>query len=231
MNRLAVQIGFWSALTSALALLGFTVCFIVVFATSPLFFWTDLADYLDYVAENGRVWADVARVFALLFAVSFVVTLNAVHEFVPVERRILTRISLAFGLLFAGMISIHYFVQITAVRLSIQAGQTAGLEQVVQANPISAVAAINMLGWTLFLGVSSLFLVPLFGNGRLQKTIKTAFLVNGICCLLAGVSYIFQWLIILFVTINLGMGGAVTVAMFALAIFFRRLGLRELVMA
>lgn len=225
---MALKLGFWSALLAAVMFLIFTVCFILILATSPLFFWTDLPDYLLYVRDNNQTLAYVARFCSLLFAPLFVVVLNSLHEIVPSEKQILTRNSLSFGLLFAMAIGIHYFVQLTAVRLSIQAGQTVGLEQVVQANPISAIAAINMLGWTLFLGLSSLFLVPIFGDGRLQKIIKVAFLVNGVCCLVGGVSYIFQWLVLLFLMINLGMGGALTVAMIGLALYFRRLRFEDI---
>lgn len=227
MNQTAVKLGFWSSTLAAAMFLIFTVCFVLILATSPLFFWTDLSDYLVYVNENDQSLATLARLCSLLFAPFFVITLNSIHELVVPEKKILTRNSLSFAILFAMAVSIHYFVQLTAVRLSLQAGQTTGLEQVVQANPISTVAAINMLGWTLFLGLSSLFLVPVFGNGRLSKSIQVAFLVNGVCCLLGGLSYLFQWLIVLFLTINLGMGGAVTIAMIALAVYFRRLGRQE----
>lgn len=53
--------------------------------------------------------------------------------------------------------------------------------------------------------------------------IRTAFLANGVFVLVGGVSYLFQWLIVLFLTINLGMGAAMMVAVVALAIWFRRL--------
>ncbi len=219
----AVRIGFWSALLSALAFLVFTVCFIGVAVTSPIFMWTNLADYLVYVQENGQFLQTIARVCSLSFALLFVLLLNAIHEITVAEKKVLTRTALSLGIGFAVLAGLFYFVQITAVRWSIQLGQTTGLEQVIQANPLSAVSAMNMLGWTLFLGLASLFLVPVFANGRLQKTIRIAFLLNAIFCLLGGVSYFMQWIVLLFLTINLGMGGAVTVAMMALALYFRRL--------
>ncbi len=219
----AVRIGFWSALLSALAFLVFTVCFIGVAVTSPIFMWTNLTDYLVYVQENGQFLQTIARVCSLSFALLFVLLLNAIHEITVAEKKVLTRTALSLGIGFAVLAGLFYFVQITAVRWSIQLGQTTGLEQVIQANPLSAVSAMNMLGWTLFLGLASLFLVPVFANGRLQKTIRIAFLLNAIFCLLGGVSYFMQWIVLLFLTINLGMGGAVTVAMMALALYFRRL--------
>ena len=219
----AIKIGFWSALLSALAFVVFTVCFVGVVITSPLFEWTNLADYLVYVAENGQFLQTVARICSLAFALLFVILLNAIHEITVADKKVLTRTALSLGIGFAVLAGLFYFVQITAVRWSIQLGQTIGLEQVIQANPLSAVAAMNMLGWTLFLGLASLFLVPVFADGRLQKTIRIAFLLNAIFCLLGGISYFMQWIALLFLTINLGIGGAVTVAMVGLTVHFRRM--------
>jgi hypothetical protein len=41
--------------------------------------------------------------------------------------------------------------------LQIEEGITEGLSQFVQSFPISGIAAINMLGWTVFFGLSSIF--------------------------------------------------------------------------
>lgn len=226
MNRLPVQIGFWSALVCTLAFVAFAVCFVIVLATSPLFFWSGLADYLAYVQENGQFWPNLARLCMLVFGSAFVILLGAIHEYATDGKKILTRIGLSFGILFAATTGIHYFVQLTAVRLSIQQGQTSGLEQIVQGNPLSAVSAINMLGITLFLGLASLFLYPILDGGRTERVTRYAFLFNGIFCLLGFVSYILQINLLLFLTINLGMGVAVTVATIALTILFRRM-LRE----
>jgi hypothetical protein len=221
MKRLSAQIGFWSALVCALAFVAFAVCFVIVIATSPLFFWSGLADYVAYVQENGQFWPNLARLCMLVFGPAFVILLGAIHEYSGEGKKILTRISLSFGILFAATTGIHYFVQLTAVRLSIQQGQTIGLEQIVQGNPLSAVSAVNMLGVTLFLGLASLFLFPVFDGGRTERVIRYSFMFNGIFCLLGFVSYILQINLLLFLTINLGMGAAVTVATIALTILFR----------
>lgn len=222
MNNYVYKIGFWSALVCALTFILFTVCFVGVVLTSPVFVWTNLADYIAYVEAYGLFWQQGARFCMLLFAPMFLVLLNTIHEVVPDEKKLFSRIALTFGIGFSVLVATFYFVQLTAVRFAIQLGQTSGLEQVVQANPLSAFSAINMLGWTLFLGSTTLCLVPIFGNGRLQKTIRYAFILNTIFCFLGGIAYIMQWLIILFFTINLGMGGAITVSTIALMMYFRR---------
>jgi len=222
MNRLSLQIGYWSALFCVALFVIFTGCFVTIIVTSPLFLWTDLDNYVAYVQENGQFFANLARFCMLLFAPLFVVLLNVIHENAPADKKLFTRCSISLGILFAGLISLNYFVQITAVRLNLQSGQTTGLEQIVQANPLSAVSAINMLGITYFLGLCSLFLVPVFSGDRLAYIVRYAFLVNAICCLLGAVSYALQLNVLLFITINFGMGGAVMVASAALAVLFKR---------
>jgi hypothetical protein len=54
----------------------FSVCFVIILATSPLFFWKDLPEYLVHVRENNQTLAYVARFCSLLFASLFMVVLN-----------------------------------------------------------------------------------------------------------------------------------------------------------
>lgn len=222
MSELSLKLGFWSAFLSAATFVVFSICFVAILITSPLFVWSGLADYVAYVNENSQFFQHLARLAMLLFGPLFVVLLNCIHEVTPDERKILSRVSLCFGLAFAALTGINYFVQLSVVRQNIAAGYLDGLVQVVQANPASAVSAVNMLGWSFFLGLSSLFVAPVFSGSRLALVIKIAFLANGIFCLLGGIGYVFEWLVLLFLSINVGMGGAVMTATVALTIFFAR---------
>jgi hypothetical protein len=158
----------------------------------------------------------------LILGVSFVVLLNCIHERARREYRVLTRTGIGFGLLFAATVGIHYFVQLTAVRLNLLAGRVEGLEHFVQANPYSVLSASKMLGWTLFLGLASGFVAPAFSGAGLERVIRRAFALNALFCLAGGIGYVWQITWLVFVTITLGMGGAVLVATAGLALWFRR---------
>jgi len=222
MSELSLKFGFWSAFLSAVTFFVFTICFVAILIAGPLFVWTDLAGYVTYVNQTDQFFQHSARLAMLLFGPLFVVLLNCIHEITPDDRKVLSRISLCFGLVFATLTGINYFVQLSVVRQNIAANHLEGLLQVVQANPASAVSAVNMLGWSLFLGLSSLFVAPVFSGSRLALVIKIAFLANGIFCVLGGIGYVFEWLVLLFLSINIGMGGAVMTAAIALTIFFLR---------
>jgi hypothetical protein len=223
MNQLAQRLGMWSAFLIAGDFILYTVCFVAILMSPPVFVWTNLADYVAYATTHGSFFRDAAMYLMLIFGPLFVVLLNALHEYARDEQKILTRISTSFGLAFAILIGINYFVQLSIVRQSVLHGQVTGLEQVLQANPMSAMTGLNMLGWSLFLGLASLFAAPIFSGGRLEKTIRVTLFINGLCCLLGGLSYIYEFSLGVFLFITFGMGGAVTVATLAMGVLFRRL--------
>ena len=119
------------------------------------------------------------------------------------------------------MIGINYFIQISAARMQIKSGQINGLEKFIQANPISGIAAVNMLGWTVFFGLSCIFAAWAFGNTRTERIIKYAFLSNGVMILTSAVGYMFDIVIIVFLFMNIGMGAAVLTAEIYLSKLFK----------
>jgi hypothetical protein len=222
MNRLTTRIAFGASAFSAMLFIIFIGSFVGIALTSPLFVWTNLSDYLSYVNAHSQLLKYIAQTSMLLFGPAFVVLVSCIYEMAGVNQKVFTRIALAFAVVFAALIGIHYFIQISAVRLSISKGHLEGIEQFLQGKPDSAVSAVNMLGWTLFFGLSSLFVAPAFSGDMIQRTIRFLFIINAVCCLLAGVGYVVENVALVFLTINLGMGGCVTILSFLLAIHFRR---------
>jgi hypothetical protein len=223
LNRLTARLGFWSAFLAAATFIIFIICFVAVFLNPPLFVWTNFADYIAYARSSQQIFKSLAQLMMLLFAPLYVILINSIHELAPSEKKVATRLGLSFGLLFAVLISGFYFVQLSAVRLSVAKDQFAGLEQIVQANPYGAMSAYNMLGWTSFFGLSSLFVAPVFSGGKLANLIRWLFVINGVMCLLGGIGYALEITALVFFTINFGMGGAVTLLTIALCFWFKRL--------
>ncbi len=222
-NRLTVRLGSWSALLAAATFVIFTICFVAVFLNPPLFIWTNFADYVASAKNNQSIFKSLAQLSMLCFAPLYVVLSNSIHEVTPPTKQVATRLGLAFGLLFAMLVGGFYFVQLSTVRLSVIEGQWDGLEQIVQANPYGALSALNMLGWTLFFGLSSLFLASAFSSSRLANAIHWLFIINGVMCLLGGVGYALEITPLVFFTINFGMGGVVMALTIALCFWFRRM--------
>ncbi|MGC9399763.1 MAG: hypothetical protein ACP5HM_11570 [Anaerolineae bacterium] len=142
----AIRLGFWSALLSAGTFIVFTICFVAIAVSGPLFNWTDMADYVAHVQGNPQFFKHLAQLSMVLFSALYVVLVNSIHTWADTEHKLLTRIGLSFGIMFATLTGLHYFVQLTAVRLSLRAGTTEGLAPFVQANPHGVLLAVNMLG-------------------------------------------------------------------------------------
>ncbi len=176
MNPISQKIGYWSALLSAISLILFMLSFIGVILSPPLFLWTDLPAFIQYTTENNSIFPILARVCSLALAPLFLILFNALYDYAPADKKILARISLHCILASAVLIGLHYFVQLTAVPHSLANNQTTGIEQFIQANPDSPILAINMLGWTLFLGLASLFIAPFFSQQSTGKINSYPFL-------------------------------------------------------
>jgi hypothetical protein len=228
MKSLSIKLGYWAAMICIATFVIWTVCFVAIFKVNPIFQWTNLADYVRYAENYNQGFKYLAQSAMLLFAPAFLIILHSINEYAPEDKKILSKISISFGTIFAACISIHYFIQISSVRLSIVKGQIAGLEQFIQSNPISGIAGINMVGWTLFFSLASLFIAPIFTGNRLNKVIKNTLIINGIICILGGIGFVLDNIIIIFLTMNLGMGAATLTATIALLIFFKRLSANNL---
>jgi len=222
MNRLSIKLGLWAAVLIAITFIVYTISFSAILLFFRIPTWTSLPDFIASTSGNWFSPYTFCQFLAFLTPPLFVLLINSVHDNTSDVKKSLTRASLCFSLIFATLSSIHYFVQFTAVRLGMLHGHTDGLEQFIQLNPDSVIVAINMLGWTVFFGLSSLFMVPIFSSGKLGKVIKFSFLVNGIICILGAIGYILEVTIlnILFFYI---MGAAVMVIAVSSSIWFKRL--------
>lgn len=225
MNTLSYKIGYWSACLLTLTFVVWIVCFVGIALTSHMFLWTNLSDYITFEHANSQVFQNIAKFFMLLVGPLYILLINSFYNYASSDKKALVRISLLFATAFAILSSLHYFVQLSAVRLNIEHGQIAGLEYFVQANPNSIMTAIDMLGWTLFLGLSSFFIFPIFTGDRINNLIRYSFILNGISCIMAGIGYVFQINVLTFLFINLGAGGSIMTVAIASIQLFKRLKL------
>ena len=159
-----------------ICMITWIICFTGIAITSPLFHWTNLSDYLTYESSNSQTFQFIAKIFMLLFGPLYILLINSYYDYSSENNKVLLRAGLIFGAAFAILSCIHYFVQLSSVRINILDKKTSGLEHFIQANPYSVLTAIDMLGWTLFLGLSSLFIAPTFVGNKLNKIIRIALL-------------------------------------------------------
>jgi len=157
MCKSSARLGFWSALTGISAFVVYILSFVIILFINPAFTWTDFNAFLAYTAKYDQFFKYLAMFFMLVYGICFVIQLVCIDEFIDKSKHFYAKLAMLFGLGFAVLIGINYFIQLSAVRLQLESGQTEGLEQFIMSFPISGIASINMLGWTLFFGLASLF--------------------------------------------------------------------------
>ena len=224
MSPISRVLGFWSALLSAFLFITFTACFVVILVSNPhpAPSWTSLADYVSRSQSTNQTPMHIAQLCMLLFCPLFVVQLNGLHDCTEPRHRIWSRISRSFALSFCTLTSMLYFIQLSTVRLAVASGHTDSIEPFLQFYPFSAMLSVGMLGMTLFLGLSSLFIAPVFHKSRFERTIRSFFVINGICCLTGGIGYVLNQTMVIHFSINLGMGLSLIVLSILLALYFKR---------
>ncbi|WDV45165.1 hypothetical protein PV797_16810 [Clostridiaceae bacterium M8S5] len=220
-NNSALKIGYWASIMAVIAFVTYTICYVAILALNPIFLWTNFENYVNTVLTTNQIFKHIAMCFMILYGVCFVIQLCSIEELVKPTKKYYIKIAKLFGLGFLILISINYFVQISSVRMLINNGQTNGLEQFILSNPISAIAAINMLGWTLFFGMSCIFVSLAFDKDKRSKIVKYAYLANGVIMLIGLVGYLINSAIVVFFCMNIGMGVAIPVATIPLSKLFR----------
>ena len=206
MNKTILNTGLWSASICLTSFIVWIISFTLIALQAPLFQWTNINDYVAYVTSNSQAFQYLAKSFMIVFSLAFMMLVMAFCELASFERKILAKIAVVFSIMFALVSSISYFAQITSVRFAIGKNEYQALEHFLQSNPTSFLSSVNMLGWTLFLGLSSIFLYLGLNPELMTKGLKFGLLANAFSCIFGGIGYLFQINLLTFVFMNLGIG-------------------------
>lgn len=222
MGKISVRLGLWAARLITVSFLLYTAAYVIIVALFPIPHWSGLSDFSNSIQEPWYIIFTICQILAFITAPLFIILINSIYDYTEGSKKVLARASLFFTIIFAALSSIHYFIQFSTVRLSILQNQLQGLEHFIQLNPVSAIAAVNLLGWTLFFGLSSLFIYPVFGNSSLEKVLKYSFLANGIFCIIGAIGYILNIPVLQLLFFN-GMGIAVIIIGITSSLLFGKL--------
>jgi MFS family permease len=100
-----------------------------------------------------------------------------IHNYAPQDKKILSQLGLAFAVICAAILSIHYYIQLTIVQQGLLNNQTAGLWLLATPNPHSLFWTFAALGYG-FMGFALLCAAPVFKE-RSERNIKLLFIANG----------------------------------------------------
>ncbi len=158
-KKYVYQLGFWSAIiaTLLLAVAGPTA----TAAIQPL-----------------------ATIVGFLVTSSFLVVMVCVYFYASVERKVFGLVGLSFAIIYASLISVNYFIQLTFVNQTTFDASTFDMT-----NPQSMMMVIEVLGYC-FMGLATLFAAPVFGSTRTENLVKLLFVANGVLGVLTPIGYV-----------------------------------------
>ena len=114
---------------------------------------------------------------AILLAPTLVVLIACIHTHTPTDKKIFSQIALSFALIFAGIVTADYFIQLTVVLPSILSKETEGLSLFSMYNPHGILVSLESLGY-LFMNSALLALAGVFvGKNKLESAIRSIFLI------------------------------------------------------
>lgn len=138
MTRTEQQLGFWAALLSAVGSITWFVTFALKDAISSVPDWHNLSAYAASF--------DISRLTyiypSLLLALTYLIVLAVLYRQAPDDRKIWALLALLIGIIYSVMATINYNIQAVAVRKSLAAGETGGIELFLPDNPNSIFGAL-----------------------------------------------------------------------------------------
>lgn len=175
----AASFGFYVALATA-ALTLFT--FVIAFLTPPLSGPNCVAEtcyeypYTDIASRFPRDywWMYPAIVLALVYVALMV----CIHQYADEGRKLFSQIGLSFAIIAAGTLVVTYFVQVSVIPPSLDAGETEGIALLTQFNPHGLFIALEEIAY-LMMAASFLFVAPVFwGENRAERALRWLFILG-----------------------------------------------------
>jgi hypothetical protein len=173
------KVGFWAAVCTTIASALFLISLMLTFVVFPLSFsWPGIDAYASTFSQH--YWQVLAfTIPCFLIAPSYLTMVVCIHRFVPENKKVLGLLGIAFAVAYLAQITQNYYLQMSAIPQSIQAGLLDGVTLYAFGNMNSIFWSMEVLGYT-WLSVSLIFVGLLFHGGKMATAIKWIFIVNGV---------------------------------------------------
>jgi hypothetical protein len=203
MTQLAARLGYWSAIAQTIAGYAYLAAYVSFMLVFPVTTWVDIRTFAAQLTPSYLAALTGIQLLACLQALFALIIFIVIDEFAPPDKKILTRIGIAFALAFMIVASSHYYAQWAAVWPSIMKDDLEGLGMFAQFNFDSPLSAINILSWTFFFGIANLAIAPVFGKSRIEKWIKWGFICNGASGIITSIFFAAgaKWIMLVWVMV------------------------------
>ena len=207
------KLGFWAAILAAIFSLLFAV---LAIAYSPPD-WAGIEAY----AEGFDFLQMLNMIPVVLVTIAVIVVMACIHSIAPSSKKVFSLIAIAFSVVYATIISTNYYVQLFVVRLNLVSGNLEGLQLLAMPNLHSVFFALEALGY-MFLSLATLFILPVFGRGKLAGWIRTFIIISGGLGIFGTIVALFDLPLLIFAGLGLW-SLTFPIAMIFVAVYFRSL--------
>jgi hypothetical protein len=159
-NKLAWKLGFWSSVF--VSILG-----VVYLLLISIFFATE-----GFVFPPSEIVQLIGGIVTFLTAPGLIVVFSAIYYVKDWDNKILGSLGLTFIILFAAMVSINRFVQLTIIQQSVPGAASQDLARFLPYSSGSVMFALEMLGWGFFSSLAMFSVAFLFKGSRLNTSIR-----------------------------------------------------------
>jgi hypothetical protein len=115
----------------------------------------------------------------LLLGSAFLVLVVSIHQLAAHDRKVWSHAAVAFATMYAALISIVYFVQLTLVAPRIAEGRIAGIEAFLFVPFDSFLYAVDILGYS-FMSVATLFAAQVLTGKGIERVARFWLTANGL---------------------------------------------------
>ena len=171
-SRSTKTVGFWSALLATV----FSISYIVA----------QIAEWMGFMgsgggAENPSTPLGLVMLFtpSLFLGSAFLVLVVSIHQLASPDRKIWSHLAIVFATVYAVLISMNYFVQLTWVVPRLAADRTQDIELFLFTPFDSFLYSVDILGYS-FMSLSTLFAAGVFANRGLERIVRLFLIANGL---------------------------------------------------
>lgn len=180
-------VGFWSAVLATVFSITYDI--------------GQIAEWLGWLGSGGGPESSstplglvILLTPSLFLGSSFLVLTVSIHQLSSPDRKIFSHAAVAFATIYAALISINYYVQLTWVAPRLAAGRIAGMEPFLFVPFNSFLYSVDILGYG-FMSVATFFAAMVFNGKGVERVARWFLIANGLLLPFITLQMYWHWMI------------------------------------
>jgi len=198
------KVGFWSGLIAFLATMAFNIAQLL-----------QLFGILIFPFDQILIYG-----FSLCIVIPFMLAMLALHYVAPLDKKFWSHAALLFTVMYVVFVTANYVVQLATV-IPMTLNGAAGEVRILIQSPHSLFWDFDAIGY-IFMGLSTLFAVPVFRKQGFQKWVRYCFLAHALVTPLIAFVYFYPNFSDELLIIGIPWAITAPVSMLLLALMFRK---------